>query len=448
MRTASPQQVKEALDSSARAQKEWSAWTNARRGGILIAAADILDEYNDQLAELEAFDTGRPISETRVVDIKSASDCFRYMGARVKSFDGQYTELPNGFCYVRREPLGITAGIGAWNYPIQGMAWKAAPSLAAGNSFIFKPSEETPLTALMLAQAVEKAGAPQGLLNVMLGSGEIGKSLAESPEVSKISFTGSVPTGTRVAVAAAAGLKKCTLEMGGKSPLIVMKDANTENAARAAMMGNFYSNGEVCSNSTRVFLEKSIVSKFLDIILKKTKALKIGEPLDENTHVGPLISEKHLEVVEGYVATIEREGGEILCGGVRPQGWEKGFYFEPTIVTGLPDHATISREEIFGPVMCVYEFDTPEEAVERANNTEFGLAAGVFTKDISCAHKIASELRAGNVWINNYNLTPVEVPWGGHKKSGIGFENGPDALLQWTQPKAVHVELGDVEEWP
>jgi betaine-aldehyde dehydrogenase len=315
-----------------------------------------------------------------------------------------------------------------------------------GNAMVFKPSENTPLSALALAEIFTEAGLPDGLFNVVQGFGDVGTALVSHPAVAKVSLTGSVPTGRRVLALAGSHMKHATMELGGKSPLIVFDDADIENAVGGAMLGNFYSTGQVCSNGTRVFVQKGIHDRFVERLTERTKKIRIGDPLDPETQMGPLISKAQHDKVLGYIAAGKAEGAKLQHGGGVPslQGFEGGFFVEPTIFTGVTDQMRIAREEIFGPVMSVLSFDGEDEAIDRANDSEFGLSAGVFTKDLPRAHRVVAELQAGTCWINAYNLTPVEIPFGGVKQSGIGRENALEALRHYSQVKSVYVETGDV----
>jgi betaine-aldehyde dehydrogenase len=337
----------------------------------------------------------------------------------------------------------VTVGIGAWNYPSQIACWKAAPALACGNAMVFKPSELTPLGALRLAEILTEAGLPPGVFNVVQGRGGVGEALVTDPRVAKVSLTGSVPTGRRVYRAAAEGIRHVTMELGGKSPLIVFDDADLDAAVGAAMLGNFYSAGQICSNGTRVFVQRPVRQAFLERLAARTAAIRLGDPLDEATQMGPLISPAQREKVLGYVARGQEEGA-VRADPPRamPEG---GWFVPPVIFTGVTDGMTIAREEIFGPVMCVLDFDREDEAVARANSTDYGLSAGVFTRDLARAHRVARSIRAGTIWINSYNLTPVEVPFGGSRLSGVGRENGRAAIEHWTEVRSVYVGMGGVD---
>jgi betaine-aldehyde dehydrogenase len=422
--------------------------SGAERARILRRAAEILRSRNDELAALETRDTGKPIQETRVVDVVSGAECLEYFAALAQSAGGEYIDLgPQAFGYTRREALGVVAGIGAWNYPLQIACWKAAPALAFGNAMIFKPAELTPMSAVQLQEIFLQAGMPRGIFQVVQGYAETGRLLTRHPDIRKVSLTGEVGTGKAVMSDASASLKNVTLELGGKSPLIVFEDAKLDQAVSGALLANFYSSGQVCSNATRVFVHRSIKADFLARLIKRVGAMRIGDPMDPGTQVGPLISEQHMEKVLGYIERGRKEGARVLIGGERPmQGvLAKGFFVAPTVFDGCTDDMSIVREEIFGPVMSVLEFDDEREVIERANATEFGLAAGVFTNDLTRAHRVIAALHAGTCWINHYNVTPIELPFGGVKMSGLGRENGRAAMEHYTQLKSVYVAKGDVD---
>jgi betaine-aldehyde dehydrogenase len=438
--------VNAAVEAAQRGFAIWSAMTGTERGRILHRAAQLLRERNDELAALEVQDTGKPWQEACVVDVASGADCIEYFAGAAATLAGAQYPLKNAFAYTRREPLGVCVGIGAWNYPIQIACWKSAPALAAGNAMIFKPSELTPMTAVKLAEIYLEAGIPPGVFNVLQGRGTTGALLAAHPDVAKVSVTGSVPTGKRVMASAAGTLKRVTMELGGKSPLIVFDDADFEQAVTAAMMANFYTQGEICTNGTRVFVQRGIKDKFLARLKERTLLLRVGDPTDPDTEVGALISAAHRDKVLGYIAQGVAGGATLVCGGTAAAvpGCEQGNFVAPTIFADCTDNMAIVQEEIFGPVMAVLVFDDEAEVVRRANATRFGLAAGVFTRDGARGHRVAASLKAGICWINNYNITPIEIPFGGAGESGIGHENSMVALEHYTQLKTVYVELGQV----
>jgi len=338
------------------------------------------------------------------------------------------------------------AGIGAWNYPIQIAMWKAAPALAAGNAMIFKPSEVTPLSAPILAEIFTQAGLPDGVFNVVQGGSQVGTMLSQHPDIAKISFTGSVETGKKVmSIAALSSLKQVTMELGGKSALIILDDADLNRAADIAMMANFYSSGQVCTNGTRVFIPASLQAKFETALLERVALIKMGDPCDATTNFGPVVSFDHMSRVLDFIEQGKNQGARLLCGGAGEMrgNFAKGAYIQPTIFTDCHDEQTIVTEEIFGPVMSILSFNTVEEVVKRANNTIYGLAGGVVTRDLGAAHAITDQLQAGICWINCWGESPAQMPVGGYKQSGIGRENGLMTLESYTQVKSVQVELGD-----
>lgn len=372
LHSATPAIIEQAITSSLAAQKDWSAMTGTERGRILRRAADIMRERNHDLSVLETLDTGKPYQETSVADATSGADALEYFGGLAGSLTGEHIQMPDGdFVYTRREALGVCVGIGAWNYPTQIACWKAAPALACGNTSIFKPSETTPLSALKVAEIMIEAGAPAGIFNVIQGYGDVGAALVTDDRVAKVSLTGSVPTGRKVYAAAAAGLKHVTMELGGKSPMIVFDDANVDNAVSGAILGNFYSSGQVCSNGTRVFVQKGIKEAFLKRLAERLDGAVIGDPLDPETSFGPMVSEGQLNIVMNFIEKGKEEGARLAYGGARIDG--DGFYVQPTVFADVTDDMTIAREEIFGPVMSVLDFDDEAEVMARANDTEFGL---------------------------------------------------------------------------
>jgi betaine-aldehyde dehydrogenase len=440
LHSATPAIVAQAVAAAKAAQGAWAALAPVERGRILTRAAAIIRDRNHELSVLETLDTGKPLQETLVADAASGADALEYFGGFAPTVTGQTIALGGDMAYTLREALGVCVGIGAWNYPIQIAAWKAAPALAFGNAMVFKPSEMTPLSALALAEILHEAGLPAGLFNVVQGAGDVGSALVTHPDVAKVSLTGSVATGRKVYAAAAQGIRAVTMELGGKSPLIVFDDASIEDAVGAAMLGNFYSSGQICSNGTRVFVQNGLLPAFLDRLVARTRAIRLGDPLDVATQMGPLVSGAQADRVMGYIAAGQAEGARLLCGGTRD-----GAFITPAVFAGVTDDMTIAREEIFGPVMAVLGFESEDEVIARANATEFGLAAGVFTRDISRAHRVIGQLQAGTCWINAYNLTPVQMPFGGVKASGIGRENGHAALEHYTRVKSVYLGMGPVD---
>ena len=442
--SATPAIIERALVSAQSAQRAWGKTSGTERGRILRRAADIMRERNRALSVLETYDTGKPLSETLYVDATSAADALEYYGGLAGSLTGDHIPLSEGnWAYTKRDPLGVCVGIGAWNYPTQISCWKGAPALACGNAMIFKPSEMTPLCALKIAEILFEAGLPAGVFNVVQGLGDVGAGLVADTRVAKVSLTGSVATGCKVYAAAAAGMKQVTMELGGKSPLLIFDDANLENAVSGAILANFYSTGQVCSNGTRVFVQKGIRDAFLARLKERLSLAIIGDPLDEATTIGPMVSQRQLDIVLGYIEQGKAEGARLVVGGNRIAG--NGYYIEPTVFADVTDSMTIAKEEIFGPVMAILDFDHEDEVISRANATEFGLAAGVFTADFSRAHRVIDALDAGTCFINSYNDAPVEMPFGGVKMSGVGRENAKDAITYYSQIKSVFVRMGDVE---
>ncbi|QMV52357.1 betaine-aldehyde dehydrogenase [Ewingella americana] len=445
---ASAEDVDLAVNAAIKGQKEWAAMTAMQRSRILRRAVDILRDRNDELAAIETADTGKPLSETTAVDIVTGADVLEYYAGLIPALEGQQIPLrDSSFVYTRREPLGVVAGIGAWNYPIQIALWKSAPALAAGNAMIFKPSEVTSLTALKLAEIFTEAGVPNGVFNVVTGSGaSVGQALTDHPHIAKVSFTGGVATGKKVmASASASTLKEVTMELGGKSPLIIFPDADLDKAADIAMMANFYSSGQVCTNGTRVFVPAARKAEFEAKILERVQRIRLGDPTDENVNFGPLVSFAHMESVLRYIESGKSEGARLLAGGERIiiGDYAKGAYVAPTVFTDCKDDMKIVREEIFGPVMSILSYESEEEVVRRANDTEYGLAAGLVTQDLNTAHRVIHQLEAGICWINTWGESDAAMPVGGYKHSGVGRENGVSTLEHYTQIKSVQVELGE-----
>lgn len=435
--------IEQALAAADAARAEWAAMTGTERGRILRRAAEIIRERNRELSELETMDTGKPLSETLVADPTSAADALEYFGGMAATLTGEHIQLGEDWAYTKREPLGLCVGIGAWNYPIQIACWKAAPALACGNTMVFKPSETTPLCALKVAEILHEAGAPAGVYNVIQGLGAVGAQLVTDPRVAKVSLTGSVPTGQKVYAAAAAGMKHVTMELGGKSPLIIFDDADLESAISGAINANFYSTGQVCSNGTRVFVQKGIKEAFLKRLAERMDDAVIGDPLQIETTIGPMSNERQLGIVESYIQKGIEEGARLVKGGKRIGN--EGFYIEPALFADVTDDMTIAREEIFGPVLSVLDFETEEDVMARANDTEFGLAAGVFTSDLTRAHRVVAGFEAGTCYINTYNLAPVEAPFGGSKLSGVGRENSKVAINHYSEVKTVYVSMNKCE---
>ncbi|MCA5931076.1 betaine-aldehyde dehydrogenase [Pectobacterium versatile] len=448
IQSATAADVDRAVSAATSGQKVWAAMTAMERSRILRRAVDILRERNDELALLETHDTGKPLSETRTVDIVTGADVLEYYAGLIPMLEGQQIPLRDtSFAYTRREPLGVVAGIGAWNYPIQIALWKSAPALAAGNAMIFKPSEVTSLTALKLAEIYTEAGLPAGVFNVLTGTGKsVGQALTTHPGIAKVSFTGGIASGkTVMANAAGSTLKEVTMELGGKSPLIIFDDADLDKAADIAMMANFFSSGQVCTNGTRVFIPQALQAQFEEKILARVQRIRIGDPTDEQVNFGPLVSFPHRESVLRYIESGKREGARVLVGGepMTDDKYAQGAFVAPTVFTDCRDDMKIVREEIFGPVMSILTYQNEDEVICRANESEYGLAAGIVTRDLNRAHRVIHQLEAGICWINTWGESPAEMPVGGYKHSGVGRENGITTLEYYTQIKSVQVELGE-----
>jgi betaine-aldehyde dehydrogenase len=446
VQSASRQDVDAAVASAQAGQRIWAGFTAMQRSRVLRRAVDILRERNDELARLETLDTGKPLSETLFVDIVTGADVLEYYAGLATAIEGMQVPLrESAFVYTRREPIGVVAGIGAWNYPIQIALWKSAPALAAGNAMIFKASEVTPLTTLKLAEIYTEAGLPDGVFNVLNGGAAVGTWLTEHPGIEKISFTGGTITGKKVmASASGSTLKDVTMELGGKSPLIVFADADLDRAADIALMANFYSAGQVCTNGTRVFVHSAVKAAFETKVVERVQRIRMGNPQDEATNFGPLVSQAHMEKVLGYIASGKAEGAKLLIGGARAAegALAHGAFVQATVFTDCTDSMKIAQDEIFGPVMAIFGFDDEAEVVQRANHTAYGLAAGLVTRDLNTAHRVIHQLQAGICWINTWGESAPEMPVGGYKQSGVGRENGIETLKAYTRNKSIQVELG------
>lgn len=439
--------IKKVISNAQNGFQVWSAMTGLERAKILLNAANIIRSQKQKLAQLEVLDTGKPISEALETDIPSAADSIQYFAGIAPTIHGSYVNLGSAFAYTKREPIGICAGIGAWNYPFQIACWKSAPALASGNVMIFKPSEFTPMSAKNLENIYLEAGLPHGVFQVVQGGKEVGEMLSVHPEIKKISLTGSIITGKKIMENASKNLKHITLELGGKSPLIIFDDFNLDKATDIAILANFYTQGEVCSNGTRVFVHQKVKNRFIDILLNKVSKIKVGDPFNIQTRMGAIISKQHMLKIMSYIDNGLNSGANLIYGG-KPPEWNfsekhlnNGNFILPTVFSECHDDMLIVKDEIFGPVMSILDFNDEQEVIYRANRTEYGLAAGILTNDIKRAHRIVDKLQAGMCWINNYNITPVEVPFGGFKSSGFGKENGLAAIEYYTQLKTVYVEM-------
>jgi aldehyde dehydrogenase (NAD+) len=424
--------------------KEWSRTSARDRGRLLYRIADAMEARADELAELETRDNGKPLREARMFDIAGAIECFRYYAGWADKIDGEVIPVPGPFLnYTRREPVGVCGLIIPWNYPLQMAAWKVAPALACGNTAVLKPAEQTPLTALELARIAAEAGLPAGVLNVVPGFGDTaGAALVRHGDVDKIAFTGSTEVGKLIQREAAGTLKRVSLELGGKSPNIVFADADLDAAVKGANSGIFYNCGQACTAGSRLLVEASIREEFVETLRSRAEGMRPGDPMNPKTRLGPLVSQEQLDRVLRYVEHGRTDGARLVIGGdrARVEGSD-GYFMNPTIFDDVTPDMTIAREEIFGPVLSVIPFDDVDDAIAKAHQTDFGLAAGVWTRDIGKAHRVAHALRAGTVWINMFHMLDTASPFGGYKESGYGRELGRHALELYTQVKSVWVSL-------
>ncbi len=422
----------------------WSRLSARERGRLVRKLGERLMERADAVARLETLHNGKPISESRQIEIPAAAECFEYYGGWSDKVMGETIPVKgNHLTYTLREPIGVVAAIVPWNFPLLLAAWKVAPALACGNVVILKPASQTPLTALALGELAIEVGFPPGVLNVITGAGStVGQALVEHPGIDKIAFTGDTSTGRSIMRGAAETLKKITLELGGKSPNIVLADADMDAAIRGATIGIFYGKGEVCAAGSRLLVDRAIKDEFLDKLAARTKKMVPGDPLDPKTRYGAISSRKQLDTVLRYIEAGKTEGATLVAGGARADiGTGKGYFVQPTVFADVKPSMTIAREEIFGPVLAAIEFADLDEAIATANDTPYGLAAGVWTRDIKKAHYVARQLQAGTVWINTYNVYDTAAPFGGYKQSGFGREMSAHALEHYTQVKSVWVDL-------
>jgi betaine-aldehyde dehydrogenase len=425
---------------------KWSRMSARDRGRLLYKLSQLIESRAKELAELETADNGKPIKESLYIDIPSVVENFEYFAGWATKIEGETIPVPGQmFNYTLREPVGVCGQIIPWNFPLLMAAWKLAPALAAGNTVVLKPAEQTPVTAMELGKLIQEAGFPDGVVNVVPGFGETaGAALAAHPDVDKIAFTGSTEVGKLIARAAADNLKKVSLELGGKAPNIVFADADLEQAVNGAMMGIFFNQGQVCCAGSRLFLHEGVKDEFLDRFKTKAEKIKVGDPLDTATQMGPQVSEEQLTRIKSYVDIAKGEGATVYAGGGAPEleeKFRKGFYFQPTIFSEVKNDMRVAQEEIFGPVTSVITFADEEDLIRQANQTIYGLSAGIWTRDITRAHRFARAIKAGTIWINTFNMFNAASPFGGYKQSGYGREMGRHALELYTQVKSVWVDL-------
>jgi len=420
----------------------WRRMAAAERGVLLNRLADLIEKHSDELAQLESLDNGKPVAVARAADLPLTIACFRYYAGWADKVQGKTIPISGDyFCYTKLEPVGVVGQIIPWNFPLLMQAWKLAPALATGNTIVMKPAEQTPLTALRVGELIVEAGFPEGVVNLLPGYGPTaGAAIANHMDVDKVAFTGSTEVGHLIMEAAAkSNLKRVTLELGGKSPNIVFADADMDAAIEGSHFALFFNQGQCCCAGSRVFVEEKAYDQFVERSAQRARKRTVGDPFDTNTEQGPQVDQTQFDKVMGYIDSGKRQGAKLVCGGGRVG--ERGYFIEPTVFSDVQDNMTIAQEEIFGPVQSIIKFRSIDEVVERANNTMYGLAAGVWTRDIGKAHAIANSVRAGTVWINCYDVFDAAAPFGGFKQSGIGRELGEYGLQQYTEVKTVTVKL-------
>jgi acyl-CoA reductase-like NAD-dependent aldehyde dehydrogenase len=427
---------------------KWSKISARDRGRMIYKLSQLLEARAAEMAGFETADNGKPIKESMYVDVPSAIENFEYFAGWATKIEGETIPVPGQFFnYTLREPLGVCGAIIPWNYPLLMAAWKLAPALAAGNTVVLKPAEQTPVSALELGKLIMEAGFPEGVVNIVPGFGATaGAALAGHPGIDKIAFTGSTEVGKLIAKAAAENITKVSLELGGKSPNVIFADANLDQAVAATMMGIFFNQGQICTAGSRVFVEEKIRDEFLGRLAEKAGKIRIGDPTDKETQMGPQVSAEQLARIRSYTEIARGEGATVMTGGESPvmaDNLKDGYFFQPTIFSNVTNDMRVAREEIFGPVVSAITFSDEADLIRQANDTMYGLAAGIFTRDIVRAHRFAKEVKAGLVWINTFNMMNAASPFGGYKQSGYGREMGKHALDLYTQTKSVWVDLSD-----
>ena len=425
---------------------KWSKISARERGRMLYKLSQLIEERTTELAALETADNGKPIKESTYVDLPQVAENFEYFAGWATKIEGETIPVPGQmFNYTLREPVGVCGQIIPWNFPLLMAAWKLAPALAAGNTIVLKPAEQTPVNAMELGKLIQEAGFPDGVVNIVPGYGETaGAALAAHPGIDKVAFTGSTEVGKLIARAASDNLTKVSLELGGKAPNIVFADADIEQAVSGAMMGIFFNQGQVCCAGSRLFVEESVKDQFLERLQAKSKNIVVGDPMDTGTHMGPQVSEEQLNRVQSYCDIAQEEGATVLAGGKSPdlaEAFKKGYFFQPTIFGDVKNQMRIAQEEVFGPVVSVITFKDEDDLIKQANDTIYGLSAGLWTTNITRAHRFAKEIHAGTIWINTYNMFNAASPFGGYKQSGYGREMGKHALDMYTHVKSVWIDL-------
>lgn len=424
----------------------WRKMSTAQRAKLIYKLADLCEKNADQLAQLETLDNGKPINESKYVDVPQTIETFRYYAGWATKIEGETINAnPNMFTYTLREPVGVVGQIIPWNFPMLMAAWKLGPALACGNAIVLKPAEQTPLTALRIGELALEAGIPEGVLNIITGFGadSAGSAISNHMDIDKVAFTGEDKTGREIVKASVGNLKRVSLELGGKAPNIVFADADIDAAVKGAITGIFFNQGQVCCAGSRLFLEKSIHDEFMSKLLARVAKMQQGPGLDEKTQIGPQVSKDQQERILSYIDIAKKEGASVACGGDAPAGdLAKGYFVKPTIFTGVNNDMRIAQEEVFGPVLAVIPFNSVEEVAEQANKITYGLSGAVWTSDVKKAHKLASQIKAGTVWVNCVNMLDPAIPFGGYKMSGYGRELGKHSIDLYTNIKSVWVNLG------
>ncbi len=443
---------KEDVDKAVKAARRafetgpWRKMSTAERARLMLRLADLIEKHADELAQIETLDNGKPITESRYVDVPQTVETFRYYAGWATKLEGETINAnTNFFTYTLREPVGVVGQIIPWNFPMLMLAWKWGPALAAGNCVVLKPAEQTPLSALRIGELALEAGFPDGVINIVTGFGadSAGEAISHHMDIDKVAFTGEDKTGKLIVQASTTNLKRVSLELGGKAPNIVFADADIDAAVKGAITGIFFNQGQVCCAGSRLFLEKNIHDEFMTKLTERIGKMRQGEGMDEKTHIGPQVSKEQQERILNYIGIAKGEGAKLACGGEAPAELKKGYFVKPTVFTGVNNDMRIAQEEVFGPVLAVIPFGTMDEVAEQANKTTFGLSGAVWTRDVKKAHKFASHIKAGTIWVNCYNVFDPAVPFGGYKMSGYGRELGKHSIELYTNIKSVWVNMMD-----